>query len=69
MLAEPAERPTAGEVLARALWLCETLEVAPLLERPRWTPPQGFAAEALPAGTVQDGRGGFAVRISRVRSS
>ena len=69
MLAEPAERPTAGEVLARARWLCETLESAPLLERPRWTPPQGFAAEALPAGSVQDDRGGFAIRISRVRSS
>lgn len=56
MLADPAARPTAGEVFERALWLCTTLEVAPLLDRPRWTPPQ-----------ADDDQGGFAVRISRVR--
>ncbi|TMQ10263.1 MAG: hypothetical protein E6J90_06300 [Deltaproteobacteria bacterium] len=64
MLAEPVARPAAGEVYDRALWLCETLG-APLFERPRWTPPQGFVKE----GVSGDDTGGFAVRISRTRSS
>jgi serine/threonine protein kinase len=74
MLAEPALRPTASEVLARATWLCDTLAVVPLaavplIERPRWTPPQGYAAERVSVANVEEGRGGFGVRISRMRSS
>jgi len=60
------------------LWLCDTLE-APLRERPRWTPPQGFVAdrstgstgstgEAGSTGSTGDDRG-FSIRISRRRSS
>ena len=64
MLAEPVLRPSAEEIYARALWLCETLEAAPLFERPRWTPPQGFVKEGFFARDSD----GFAVRISRVRS-
>jgi len=63
MLAEPVARPTADEIYDRALWLCETLEAAPLFERPRWTPPKGFVME----GVSPEDSGGFAVRISRVR--
>ncbi len=66
MLAEPVVRPIAGEVYDRALWLCDTLE-APLLERPRWTPPQGVtgAATSPPA----EPRDHFAIRIGRGRRS
>lgn len=64
MLAEPVARPSAGEVYDRALWLCETLE-APRFERPRWTPPQDFVKERV----SENDSGGFAVRISRVRTS
>jgi hypothetical protein len=68
MLAEPVARPLAGEVYERADWLLGTLEAAPWLERPRWTPPQGFVAEGVsPADGDLDLRG-FAVRISRVRT-
>lgn len=63
MRAEPVARPVAGEVYDRALWLCDTLE-APLLERPRWTPPQGFVREGASV-TADDDRSGFAIRIGR----
>jgi serine/threonine protein kinase len=63
MQAEPVARPVAGEVYDRALWLCDTLE-APLRERPRWTPPQGFTRE----GPAADDRG-FTIRIARARTS
>lgn len=69
MLTEPVLRPTSGDVLDRALWLCDTLEAAPLLERPRWTPPQGFVSEDNSTGTAEGDRSGFAIRISRVRTS
>jgi serine/threonine-protein kinase len=62
MLAEPVARPVASEAYDRALWLCDTLE-APLRERPRWTPPQGFARDA-----AADDRG-FTIRIGRTRTS
>jgi serine/threonine protein kinase len=62
MLAEPVARPTSAEVFDRALWLCDTLELVPLLERPRWTPPQGFVSEGV-------SESGFAIRIGRVRTS
>jgi len=65
MLVEPVARPSAGEVYDRALWLCDTLEASPLLERPRWTPPAGFVAEG---GSPSDS-GRFAVKISRARTS
>jgi serine/threonine protein kinase len=65
MLAEPVARPTAAEVLERALWLCEVLEVAPLLERPRWTPPQGFVSEGVSEGSAPEN---FTIRIGSVRS-
>jgi serine/threonine protein kinase len=66
MLAEPVARPTANGVFERALWLCNTLEIAPLLERPRWTPPQGFVSESVSGNPEEVG---FAIRISRPRSS
>lgn len=59
MSAEPVARPVANDVYDRALWLCDTLE-APLRDRPRWTPPQGFSREP--------GSGGFAIRIGRTRT-
>jgi serine/threonine protein kinase len=68
MLAEPGLRPTASEVYERALWLCDTLEVAPLLERPRWTPPQSFVPQRVSTSGADDDRGGFAIRIGRARS-
>ncbi|HEY0195292.1 MAG TPA: hypothetical protein VGC42_29455 [Kofleriaceae bacterium] len=68
MIAAPARRPSAGEVFDRALWLCDTLEASPLLERPRWTPPQGFAADRGTVDLTEDASG-FAIRISRVRTS
>jgi len=64
LLAEPVLRPTSHEVYDRALWLCDTLDLVPLLDRPRWTPPQGFVKEGAPP----DDSGGFAIRISRIRS-
>jgi serine/threonine-protein kinase len=66
MLVEPVARPTANDVFDRARWLCETLELVPLFERPRWTPPQGFVSEGV-SGTP--GESGFAIRIGRVRTS
>ena len=66
MLAEPRVRLSADDVYDRALWLCETLEAAPLFERPRWTPPKGFVMEGV-SGASGDDSGGFAVRITRVR--
>ncbi len=69
MLAEPGERPTATEVFERAVWLCHTLEVAPRPERSRWTPPQGYVPDGISAGSLDDHRGGFAIRISRLRTS
>jgi serine/threonine protein kinase len=66
MLAEPVARPVADEVYDRALWLCQTLEAAPIFERPRWTPPKGFVVEGVSPGSGED-TAGFAVRISRVR--
>lgn len=68
MIAEPVARPLAAEVFDRALWLCDTLEASPLLERPRWTPPQGFVSEGVSSDAPDDGAG-FAIRISRVRTS
>lgn len=64
MLAEPVARPTADDVYDRALWLCESLG-APRFDRPRWTPPQGFVKEEISG----ENSGGFAVRISRARTS
>jgi serine/threonine protein kinase len=69
MLAEPVLRPTANEVFDRALWLCDLLEVSPLLERGRWTPPRGYVTEGVPRKPGLEDQGGFAVRISRPRSS
>jgi serine/threonine protein kinase len=66
MLAEPVARPSATDVFERALWLCDTLELAPLFERPRWTPPQGFVSDGV---SVKTADGGFAIRIGRLRSS
>jgi hypothetical protein len=65
MLAEPVARPTAAEVFEHALWLCDALEIAPLLQRPRWTPPQGYVPEGISAGAVANR---FSIRIGRVRS-
>jgi serine/threonine protein kinase len=68
MLAEPVVRPAAADVFDRALWLCEMLQIAPPSERPRWTPPQGFASQGISAPDPDDHDGGFAVRIGRTRS-
>jgi serine/threonine protein kinase len=67
MVGDPGSRPTASDVFERALWLCDRLEVAPLFERPRWTPPQGFVAEGVSPSPDEDS-GGFAIRIGRARS-
>jgi hypothetical protein len=69
MLAEPALRPTASEVFDRALWLCDTLEVAPWFERTRWTPSQRLVTKGVSATRADEGRNGFAIRIGRARSS
>jgi len=69
MLDEPGVRPTANDVFERALWLCGTLEVAPRPERSRWTPPQGYAPDGVSAGSLDESRSGFPIRISRVRTS
>jgi len=69
MLAEPVARPAASDVFDRAVWLCDTLEVAPLFERPRWTPVQGYEAEQVSPHPPEQDLSGFAVRISRGRSS
>jgi hypothetical protein len=66
MLAEPVERPTAHEVYERMVWLCNTLEIAPLIEKPRWTPPQGFVSERV---SDPGESGGFVIRIGRPRTS
>jgi serine/threonine protein kinase len=66
MLSEPVARPSAQDVFARMVWLCDTLEIAPLLERPRWTPPQGFVAERV-SGNPENG--GFVIRIGRPRTT
>jgi serine/threonine protein kinase len=66
MLAEPVVRPSADEIVQRSLALCDALEIAPLLERPRWTPPQGYVPEGI-SDTSPSGR--FSIRIGRVRSS
>jgi len=69
MLDEPEVRPAASDVYERALWLCNTLEAAPRPERSRWTPPQGYVPDGVSAGSLDENRGGFAIRISRVRTS
>jgi len=69
MLDEPGVRPTASDVYERALWLCNTLEAAPRPERARWTPPQGYVPDGVSAGSLDENRGGFAIRIARVRTS
>jgi len=67
---EPASRPVATDVYDRAVWLCQTLEATPLIERPRWTPPpQGYVPEGVSARRDEDELTGFAVRIGRPRSS
>lgn len=63
MLAEPVVRPSAADVCYRALWLCEVLQIGPLLERPRWTPAQGFVSEGLSTAEPDPDTGGFAIRI------
>jgi serine/threonine-protein kinase len=64
MVAEPVARPAASEVFERALWLCDTLEVSPLFERPRWTPPQGIGSEGISVNHPTGDHSEFAVRIS-----
>jgi hypothetical protein len=66
MLAEPVQRPSAHDVYERMLWLCSTLEIAHLIEKPRWTPPQGIASERV---SGQNEGGGFVIRIGRPRTS
>jgi len=64
MVAEPVARPPASEVFERALWLCDTLEVSPLFERPRWTPPQGIGSEGISVKHSTGEHSEFAIRIS-----
>jgi serine/threonine protein kinase len=66
MMAEPVARPSASDVFARLVWLCNTLEIAPLIERPRWTPPQGCVSERISSNPESDG---FVIRIGRPRTS
>jgi serine/threonine protein kinase len=65
MVAEPVARPAASEVFERALWLCDTLEVSPLFERPRWTPPQSIGSEGISVNHPTGDHSEFAVRISQ----
>ena len=68
MVGGPASRPVATEVYDRAVWLCETLEVASLVERSRWTPPpRGYVSEGV-ADRHESDSASFAVRIGRPRS-
>jgi serine/threonine protein kinase len=69
MLGEPGVRPAASDVYERALGLCNTLEAPPRPERARWTPPQGYVPDGVSAGSLDEHRGGFAIRIARVRTS
>jgi hypothetical protein len=62
---EPVARPTSAEVRDRARWLADTLEPL-LVEKSRWTPPPGSLADKIPIIEPSDG---FAIRISRPRSS
>jgi serine/threonine protein kinase len=57
---EPVARPTSAEVKERAHWLAATTETL----KPRWTPPHGLD-DQIPR-PLNDG---FAIRISRTRSS
>ena len=57
---EPVARPTSSEVKERAVWLGATSE--PI--KARWTPPYGLD-DQIPHPTND----GFAIRISRTRSS
>jgi len=59
---EPVARPTSADVKERAHWLAITSE--PI--KPRWTPPYGSLDDKIPPGAND---GGFAIRISRTRSS
>lgn len=68
MLGSPESRPTSADIYDRSQWLCDTLETAPTLERPRRTQTQGLISEAVSARSGNES-GGFAVRISRARSS
>jgi serine/threonine protein kinase len=61
---EPVARPTSAEIRDRAQWLASTSEPIGLYNAPRWTPPHGLDDQIpLPAND------GFAIRISRTRSS
>jgi serine/threonine protein kinase len=57
---EPVARPTSSEIKERAQWLASTNE--PIA--PRWTPPHGLDDKIPPMAND-----GFAIRISRTRSS
>lgn len=59
LASEPVARPTCSEIKERAQWLATVNE--PI--KPRWTPPHGLD-DKLPPMTD-----GFAIRISRTRSS
>jgi serine/threonine-protein kinase len=67
LASEPVARPPSTEVRDRARWLAESIEqVSPLLiDKSRWTPPHGSLADKVPIAPDD----GFAVRISRTRSS
>lgn len=60
---DPAARPSSEHVAGRLRWLATTLE--PLADQPKWSPARGPDPRYVPA--VEDD--GFAVRISRTRSS
>jgi eukaryotic-like serine/threonine-protein kinase len=66
LASEPVARPTSAEVRDRARWLADTLEPL-MLEQVRWTPPPGSLADKIPVPAEPSG--GFAIRISRTRSS
>jgi serine/threonine protein kinase len=61
---EPVVRPTSAEVRERAKWLATTLEPL-LMDTGRWTPPHGLD-DQIPRPPSDSG---FAIRISRTRSS
>ncbi len=61
---DAAARPSATEARDRAKWLADTLELVPVMDRPRWTPPHGLDDAIPPAAGIEDAISGFTIRIA-----
>lgn len=64
---DPNRRPTSAELRDRAKWLADTLELVPISDKPRWTPPHGLDPDSVPS-TVQEVGSGFTIRIAGSRT-